>query len=72
MRTRVQNALHAIALAHGVRRGHMLWNRDGHLSRRGTALRDSRTEVFFPSRLLAVGADETRADGLVHAIEKLR
>ena len=29
MRTRVQNALHAIALAHGVRRGHTLWNRDG-------------------------------------------
>jgi transposase len=29
MRTRVQNALHAIALAHGVRRGHTLWNREG-------------------------------------------
>jgi transposase len=29
MRTRVQNALHAIVLAHGVRRGHMVWNRDG-------------------------------------------
>jgi Transposase len=29
MRTRVQNALHAIVLAHGVRRGHTLWNRDG-------------------------------------------
>jgi transposase len=29
MRTRAQNALHAIALAHGVRRGHTLWNRDG-------------------------------------------
>jgi transposase len=29
MRTRVQNALHAIVLAHGVRRGHALWNRDG-------------------------------------------
>jgi transposase len=29
MRTRVQNALHAIAMAHGVRRGHTLWNRDG-------------------------------------------
>jgi transposase len=29
MRTRVQNALHAIALAHGVRRGHALWNREG-------------------------------------------
>ena len=28
MRTRVQNALHAIALAHGVRRGHTLWNRE--------------------------------------------
>jgi transposase len=27
MRTRVQNALHAIAMAHGVRRGHTLWNR---------------------------------------------
>src|SRR5437867_4112289 len=27
MRTRVQNALHAIA--HGVRRGHTLWNREG-------------------------------------------
>src|SRR3989449_11590057 len=27
--TRVQNALHAIVLAHGVRRGHTLWNRDG-------------------------------------------
>ena len=26
---RVQNALHAIVLAHGVRRGHTLWNRDG-------------------------------------------
>jgi transposase len=31
MRTRVQNALHAIVLAHGVRRGHPLWNRDGQL-----------------------------------------
>ena len=29
MRTRVQNALHAIALAHCVRRGHTLWNREG-------------------------------------------
>jgi transposase len=29
MRTRVQNALHAIVLAHGVRRGHTLWNCDG-------------------------------------------
>jgi transposase len=29
MRTRVQNALHAIAMAHGVRRGHTLWNREG-------------------------------------------
>jgi transposase len=29
MRTWVQNALHAIVLAHGVRRGHMLWNREG-------------------------------------------
>jgi hypothetical protein len=29
MRTRVQKALHAIAMAHGVRRGHTLWNREG-------------------------------------------
>ena len=29
MRTRVRNALHAIVLAHGVRRGHTLWNREG-------------------------------------------
>src|SRR5262249_16548398 len=29
MRTRVQNALHAIAMAQGVRRGHALWNREG-------------------------------------------
>ena len=29
MRTRVQNALHAIVLAHGVRRGHTLWTREG-------------------------------------------
>src|SRR5213593_5252593 len=29
MRTRVQNALHAIALGNGVHRGHALWNRDG-------------------------------------------
>jgi transposase len=29
MRTRVQSALHAIALAQGLRRGHTLWNRDG-------------------------------------------
>jgi transposase len=29
MRTRVQNALHAIAMAHSVRRGHTLWNREG-------------------------------------------
>jgi len=29
MRTRVQNALHAMALAHGVRRGHTRWNREG-------------------------------------------
>jgi transposase len=29
MRTRVQNALQAMALSHGVRRGHALWNRDG-------------------------------------------
>jgi transposase len=25
----MQNALHAIALAYGVQRGHALWNRDG-------------------------------------------
>src|SRR3977135_3241998 len=29
MRTRVQNALHAIVLAHGVRRSHTLWNHEG-------------------------------------------
>ena len=29
MRTRVQNALHAIVLGYGVQRGHALWNRDG-------------------------------------------
>ena len=29
MRTRVQNALHAIVLGYGVQRGHTLWNRDG-------------------------------------------
>jgi transposase len=29
MRTRVQNALQAIALSHGVRRGPTLWSRDG-------------------------------------------
>lgn len=29
MRTRVQNALQAIALSHGMRRGHRLWNQDG-------------------------------------------
>jgi transposase len=29
MRTRVQNALQAIALSHGMRRGHTLWNQDG-------------------------------------------
>jgi hypothetical protein len=29
MRTRVQNALRAIAIAHEVRRGHTLWNREG-------------------------------------------
>jgi transposase len=29
MRTRVQNALQAIALSHGMRRGHKLWNQDG-------------------------------------------
>ena len=29
MRTRVQNALQAMALSHGVRRGHALWNRGG-------------------------------------------
>jgi hypothetical protein len=29
MRTRVQNALHAIAMAHGVRRRHALWSREG-------------------------------------------
>jgi len=29
MRTRVQNSLQAIALSHGIRRGHALWNRDG-------------------------------------------
>jgi transposase len=29
MRTRVQSALHAIALSQGLRRGHALWNRDG-------------------------------------------
>lgn len=29
MRTRVQNALQAIAMAHGMRRGHTLWNREG-------------------------------------------
>jgi transposase len=35
MRTRVQNALHAIVLAHGVRRGHTLWiARARHCSRR--------------------------------------
>jgi len=29
LRTRVQNALHAIALGHGLRRGHTLWSREG-------------------------------------------
>jgi transposase len=29
MRTRVQNALQAMALNHGLRRGHALWNREG-------------------------------------------
>jgi transposase len=29
LRTRVQNALHAIVLGYGVQRGHALWNRDG-------------------------------------------
>ena len=29
LRTRVQNALHAMALGYGVQRGHALWNRDG-------------------------------------------
>ena len=29
MRTRIQNALQAIALAHGLRRGHSLWSNDG-------------------------------------------
>lgn len=29
LRTRVQNALHAIALGYGVQQGHALWNRDG-------------------------------------------
>jgi transposase len=29
IRTRVPNALHAIVLAHGVRRGHTWWHRDG-------------------------------------------
>ena len=29
LRTRVQNALHAIVLGAGVQRGHPLWNRDG-------------------------------------------
>jgi transposase len=29
LRTRVQNALHAIAIGQGMRRGHTLWNRDG-------------------------------------------
>ena len=29
LRTRVQNALHAIALRYGVQRGHALWNGDG-------------------------------------------
>jgi len=49
MRTRVQNALQAIALSHGVRRGSSLWTRDGlaaltavtlppHASARRTAL----------------------------------
>ena len=30
LQTRVQSALHAIALGDGVQRGHALWNRDGH------------------------------------------
>jgi transposase len=49
MRTRVQNALQAMALSHGVRHGHALWNRDGqaalaalpllpHAAERGAAL----------------------------------
>src|SRR5580692_1293479 len=29
LRTRIQNALHAIVLGYGVQRGHTLWNRDG-------------------------------------------
>lgn len=29
MRTRVQNGLQAIALSHGLRRGHQLWSQDG-------------------------------------------
>jgi transposase len=39
MRTRVQSALHAIALAQGVRRGHALWNRDGQTHRRDAVTR---------------------------------
>jgi transposase len=38
MRTRVQSALQAIALNHGMRRGHALWNRDGQTGLAGLVL----------------------------------
>ncbi len=38
MRTRVQNALQAMALNHGVRHGHALWNRDGQAALAGLPL----------------------------------
>jgi transposase len=41
LRTRVQNALHAIALGYGVQRGHALWNRDGQLLKRGHRAKES-------------------------------
>ncbi len=44
MRTRIQNALHAIALSHGLRRGPTLWSRAGQLALTGLRLAPYATE----------------------------
>jgi hypothetical protein len=48
----VQNALHAITIASGVRRGHTLWNRDGQalLASLPLAPRDRRSQLFDRAR----------------------
>jgi hypothetical protein len=75
MRTRVQNALQAIALGHGVRRGQGLWTRDGQ-----AALAAITLPPYTDARLSSANIDGGRCSGclwfktilMMHATEDRR